>query len=85
MEAFDKKIKISELIEVIYNEERVIFLDPENWADVTEEEKKTALFDFDASWNNVNTVEDLVEVLVDVLGFDQDEAYIRILNVMIEA
>jgi hypothetical protein len=84
MEAFDKKIKISELIEVVYQEERVIFLDPEIWVDNTEEEKKTALFDFDASWNSVNTVEDLVDVLGD-LGFDQDEAYTRILNVIIEA
>ena len=79
-----KKIKLSQVIEAVYNEEREIFLDPEIWVDNTEEEKKTALFDFDASWNNVNTVEDIVEVLVEVIGFDQDEAYNRILNVIID-
>jgi len=79
------KIKPSQVIEAVYNEVREIFLDPEIWVDNTEEEKETALFDFDASWNNVNTVEVLVEVLVEVFGFDQDEAYNRILNAIIEA
>jgi len=79
------KIKLSQVIEAIYNEVREIFIDPEIWVDNTEEEKETALFDFDASWNNVNTVEDIVEVLVEVFGFDQDEAYNRILNAIIEA
>jgi len=79
------KIKLSQVIEAVYNEVREIFIDPEIWVDNTEEEKETALFDFDASWNNVNTVEDIVEVLVEVFGFDQDEAYNRILNAIIEA
>ena len=79
------KIKLSQVIEAVYNEEREIFLDPEIWVDNTEEEKKTALFDFDASWNSVNTIEDIVEVLVEVIGFDQYEAYNRILNAIVEA
>ena len=79
------KIKLSQVIEAVYNEEREIFLDPEMWVDNTEEEKETALFDFDASWNSVNTIEDIVEVLVEVIGFDQDEAYNRILNAIVEA
>ena len=79
------KIKLSQVIEAVYNEEREIFLDPGMWVDNTEEEKKTALFDFDASWNSVNTIEDIVEVLVEVIGFDQDEAYNRILNAIVEA
>lgn len=79
-----KKIKLSQVIDAVYNEEREIFLDPEIWVDNTEEEKKTALLNFDASWNSVNTVEDVVEVLGD-LGFDQDEAYNRILNAIVEA
>ena len=80
-----EKIKLSQQIDAVYNEEKEIFLDPEIWVDSTEEEKETALFDFDASWNNVNTIEDIVEVLVEVIGFDQDEAYNRILNAIIEA
>lgn len=77
------KIKLSQVIDAVYNEEREIFLDSIYWE--AEEEKKTALFNFDVSWNNVNTIEDIVNVLVEVIGVDQDEAHKRILNAIIEA
>ena len=78
------KIKLKELADQLYKEEKEIFLHPDNWINVPEKEKAQALFDFEIVWETMNTVDDLITTLEDI-GYDYEDACARIIRTTIEA
>ena len=76
-----KKISFNDLRTELYFEEKEIFLDTLN--DYPKEERTEALEEFERNWANAESLEDLVELLSD-LGFDVDEAYERMLKVVVD-
>ena len=79
-----KKIKLKELADQLYKEEKEIFLHPDNWVDVPKKEKAQALVDFEIVWETMNTVEDLIATQEDI-GYDYEDACARIIRTTIEA
>jgi len=76
-----KKISFNDLRNELYFEEKEIFID--SLGDYPREERQESLEEFERNWTNAESLEDLVELLQDI-GLDVDEAYERMLKVVVE-
>lgn len=78
-----KKIKLKQVVKLVYKQELEIFLDPEIWVDNTEKEKAQAIKAFKEEWNDIETIDDLIGTLCE-RGYDEDDAVDRVLKAVID-